>query len=55
MHRQQWRNPLESYVYPLIGKLPVADVDTALAMRVLEPIWSKIPKQRAGSAADASA
>ena len=29
-HRQQWRNTLASYVYPVIGDLPVAEVDTAM-------------------------
>ena len=28
-HRQQWRNTLATYVYPVIGELPVADVGTA--------------------------
>jgi integrase len=44
VHRQQWRNTLKTYVYPIIGGVPVADIDTALAMRVLESIWSKIPE-----------
>jgi integrase len=38
-HRQQWRNTLETYVYPIIGDLPVQDVDTPLVLKVLEPIW----------------
>jgi integrase len=38
-HRQQWRNTLETYVYPVIGDLPVQDVDTPLVLKVLEPIW----------------
>ncbi len=28
-HRQQWGNTLASYVYPVIGDLPVANVETA--------------------------
>lgn len=44
VHRQQWRNTLETYVHPIIGRLPVRDIDTALAMRVLEPVWSRIPE-----------
>ena len=28
-HRQQWRNTLSTYVYPIIGDLPVAEVETA--------------------------
>ncbi|MES2119741.1 MAG: integrase arm-type DNA-binding domain-containing protein [Pseudomonadota bacterium] len=38
-HRQQWRNTLEAYVYPVIGELPVADIGTAHVLRILEPIW----------------
>ncbi|MEO6093930.1 MAG: integrase arm-type DNA-binding domain-containing protein [Novosphingobium sp.] len=39
-HRQQWRNTLASYVYPVIGDLPVAEVDTAHVLQILEPIWT---------------
>jgi integrase len=35
-HRAQWRNTLETYAYPILGDVPVADVDTALVMKVLE-------------------
>lgn len=38
-HRQQWRNTLDTYAAPLIGRTPVAQVDTGAVMRVLEPIW----------------
>jgi integrase len=39
MHRQQWRNSLDTYVHPVIGNLGVAIIDTDAVMRVLEPIW----------------
>ncbi|EDL48480.1 site-specific integrase [Erythrobacter sp. SD-21] len=38
-HRQQWRNTLNTYVYPVIGDLPVAEVETAHVLKILEPIW----------------
>lgn len=38
-HRQQWRNTLSTYAYPVIGSLPVADVDTTLVLKIIEPIW----------------
>jgi integrase len=38
-HRRQWRTSLETYVFPLLGDLPVDQVDTAHVVRVLEPIW----------------
>lgn len=38
-HAAQWRTTLESYAFPVIGKIAVADVETVHIMRVLEPIW----------------
>ena len=43
-HRQQWRNTLATYVYPIIGDLPVADISTAHVLSVLEPIWQAKPE-----------
>jgi integrase len=43
-HRQQWRNTLATYVYPVIGELPVAEVATAHVIRILEPIWNDKPE-----------
>jgi integrase len=43
-HRQQWRNTLETYVYPHFGALPVADVGTEHVLAALEPIWRKRPE-----------
>src|SRR5215469_13226500 len=43
-HRQQWRNTLGTYVYPILGELPVAAVDTGLVVQVLYPIWAKKPE-----------
>ena len=42
-HRQQWRSTLAS-TYPLLGSLPVADIDTTLVLRTLEPIWQTKPE-----------
>jgi integrase len=39
-HAKQWPSSLEAYVYPVFGGLPVAAIDTALVMRVLEPVWN---------------
>lgn len=38
-HRQQWRNTLSTYAFPVFGHLPVSAVDTGLVMKVLDPIW----------------
>ena len=43
-HRQQWENTLATYASPVIGKLQVAAIDTALVLRVLEPIWKTKPE-----------
>lgn len=40
-HAQQWENTLATYAYPVFGDLPVAEVDTALVVKCLEPIWTK--------------
>ena len=38
-HRQQWKNTLATYVYPVIGEMPVSDVATADVLQIIEPIW----------------
>ena len=43
-HRQQWGNTLVQYVHPTLGDQPVAAIDTALVMKVLDPIWRAIPE-----------
>ena len=43
-HRQQWRNTLSTYVYPVVGELPIADVSTAHVLTILEPIWREKPE-----------
>jgi integrase len=43
-HRQQWENTLATYVYPVIGDLPVAAIDAGLVVQVLDPIWTEKPE-----------
>jgi integrase len=38
-HRQQWHNTLDTYAGPILGKLPVDQVDVGAVLRVLEPLW----------------
>ncbi|MFL6790730.1 MAG: tyrosine-type recombinase/integrase [Bradyrhizobium sp.] len=38
-HRQQFLSSLEQHVFPTIGQLPVAMIDTPEVLSVLEPIW----------------
>ncbi|UXH55906.1 integrase arm-type DNA-binding domain-containing protein (plasmid) [Pseudomonas aeruginosa] len=42
-YARDWRSSMLNHVYPVIGKLPPADIDTAMVLRVLEPIWLTIP------------
>ena len=39
-HAEQWTATLATYASPVFGKLPVAEVDTALVMKALQPIWT---------------
>ncbi|WP_106640868.1 tyrosine-type recombinase/integrase [Allosphingosinicella vermicomposti] len=38
-HRQQWRNSLETYAYPIIGKMSLGDIELPHILKILEPIW----------------
>lgn len=38
-HAAQWTSTLETYASPVIGKLSIQSIDTALVMKVLDPIW----------------
>lgn len=37
---KQWKQSLEDYVFPVIGKLDVQNIDSSLVHKVLEPIWT---------------
>jgi hypothetical protein len=39
-HVSQWENTLATYAQPVIGDVAVQAVDTALVLKVLEPIWT---------------
>jgi integrase len=43
-HRAQWSATLDAYAHPLIGALPVAEIDTALILKILRPIWQEKPE-----------
>jgi integrase len=43
-HRAQWAATLQSYVYPALGDLAVADIEVGHVQRALEPIWQRIPE-----------
>ncbi|OOY33881.1 hypothetical protein BOV90_09815 [Solemya velum gill symbiont] len=39
-HAHQWSQSLESYAFPCFGEMPVQDVNVALVMEALKPIWT---------------
>jgi integrase len=41
--RAAWVSTFKNYVYPKIGALPVADIDTPVVLGILEPLWSRAP------------
>jgi integrase len=43
-HVQQWQNTMRDYVFPKIGRRPVAEVIAAEVIDILEPIWFAKPE-----------
>lgn len=43
-HVQQWQNTMRDYVFPTIGKRPVADIIAGEVIDVLKPIWFSKPE-----------
>jgi len=43
-HRAQWASTLETFVYPIIGDMVVANINTPHVLTVLEPIWKAKPE-----------
>ena len=43
-HRQQWQSTLKTYASPAFGRVPVADVNTSLVLKAIEPIWLSKPE-----------
>ena len=40
-HAEQWTTTLKTYVYPVFKDKPVAAIDDALVLKVLQPIWKE--------------
>lgn len=38
-HALHWEGSIRNYASPIIGSMPVASIDTALILKVLQPIW----------------
>ena len=43
-HASQWTNTLRTYAFPVIGALPPNEITTEHVLKVLKPIWTKIPE-----------
>jgi len=43
-HRYDWAASLTRYVYPTLGNLSVAAIDTPLVLKVIKPLWERVPE-----------
>ena len=39
-HRQQWKNTLRDYAYPLLGSRPISSIDNALINQAIADLWT---------------
>src|SRR3546814_8524800 len=57
---ESWLPSFENHVFPIIGRMPIDQIDSAAVLRVLEPIWLTIAPtarrilQRIGTVLDRS-
>jgi integrase len=42
-HRDEWRSTLSRYVFPTLGSLPAAAINTPLVLKVIKPLWERVP------------
>jgi integrase len=40
-HSRQWLTTLETYANPVIGNIPVAEIDLPHILKILEPLWQE--------------
>ncbi len=43
-HAAQWASTLAAYAFPVLGPMPVSDVDVAAVLKVLQPLWTRAPE-----------
>jgi len=43
-HASQWLNTLRTYAFPVIGDLPPNEISTEHVVKILKPIWTKVPE-----------
>jgi integrase len=40
-HALQWESTLKNYVYPVIGQVPVREVDKLMVLKIIKPMWNE--------------
>ncbi len=40
-HAQQWENTLKTYAYPVIEDVQVSEIDKAMVLKIIKPIWAE--------------
>lgn len=43
-HRQQWRNTLRDYAYPVFGDQDISSITRDQVLKVLQPLWAEKPE-----------
>src|SRR5262245_33487218 len=43
-HRLEWERSLAKYAFPVLGNLPVAAIDTPIVLKVVKPLWQRVPE-----------
>jgi integrase len=38
-HGKQWESTIKTYAYPVIGEMPLDEIDTTHILQILQPIW----------------
>lgn len=43
-HSEQWTSTIKTYAYPVLGELPLHDIERCDVLEVLRPIWTEKPE-----------
>jgi len=43
-HAREWKTSLIKHAFPVLGSLPVAAIDTPLVLKVVKPLWERVPE-----------
>jgi len=42
-HAAEWESTVRRFAFPTLGSLPVQAIDTPLVLRVIRPLWERVP------------